>query len=183
MGSGNWCSRIVAPPGRNSDVWSCKRFGIPDVVVPSGAMQHAVEDLPEETLVFLLGSRYCETDLLSVTAWQLFEKHNSGVGRGCRRSAISFTTILLSTISSRARRERPGKRSMSEQGVCRDYAHLARRVLQMHEYSRAVPHRLPRRYWNSRRPTGLWILAAWFDVYRSGAEWYTFDARQQHACA
>ena len=55
--------------------------GIPDAVVPD-AMQHAVEDLPEETLVFLLGSRYCETDLLSQTAWQLFGEHNSGLGAG-----------------------------------------------------------------------------------------------------
>jgi len=52
---GNWCSRIVAPAGR------MRLFtGLPDVVVPS-APQHAVEDLPAETLVFLLGSRYCET--------------------------------------------------------------------------------------------------------------------------
>ena len=51
--------------------------GLPDVVVPS-AQQHAVKDLPEETLVFLLGSRYCETDLLSPVAWQLFGKAQRG---------------------------------------------------------------------------------------------------------
>ena len=34
--------------------------------------QHPVEDLPDEVLVFLLGSRYCETDRLSETAWSLF---------------------------------------------------------------------------------------------------------------
>ena len=36
------------------------------------AEQHPVEDLPDDVLVFLLGSRYCETDRLSDTAWSLF---------------------------------------------------------------------------------------------------------------
>ena len=45
--------------------------GEPDVLVPS-AQQHDIKDLPEDTLVFLLGSRYCETDLLSNAAWALF---------------------------------------------------------------------------------------------------------------
>jgi hypothetical protein len=45
--------------------------GTPDRVDWS-AQQHAVQDLPEDTLVYLLGSRYCETDRLSETAWSLF---------------------------------------------------------------------------------------------------------------
>jgi hypothetical protein len=63
---GNWCSRIVAPAGRMrlSANGVVRDSGLPDVVAPS-AFQHAVEDLPLETLVFLLGSRYCETDRLS----------------------------------------------------------------------------------------------------------------------
>jgi hypothetical protein len=43
--------------------------GLPDVIVPS-ASQHAVEDLPAEAIVYLLGSRYCETDRLSDVAWK-----------------------------------------------------------------------------------------------------------------
>src|ERR1700752_2828442 len=65
---GNWCSRIVAPAGRMrlSGDGIVRDSGLPDVAAPS-APQHAVEDLPAETLVFLLGSRYCETDRLSET--------------------------------------------------------------------------------------------------------------------
>ena len=79
-GFGNWCSRIVATPGRfrikgNGVV---RDTGLTDAFVPS-AQQHAVKDLPEETLVFLLGSRYCETDLLSSVAWQLFDKGTAGM--------------------------------------------------------------------------------------------------------
>ena len=43
--------------------------------------QHPVEDLPDEALVFLLGSRYCETDRLSEIAWSLFGTTPLGWGR------------------------------------------------------------------------------------------------------
>lgn len=79
---GNWCSRIVAPKGeiRLSADGVVNDTGEPDVVAAS-ARQHPVQDLPEETLVFLLGSRYCETDLLSEVAWDLFGKSPTGWGR------------------------------------------------------------------------------------------------------
>ena len=76
--------------------------GLPDVVVPS-AFQHAVEDLPPETLVFLLGSRYCETDRLSEVAWSLFQNRRPD-GRASRRSAISCIATSRSAMSTRARR-------------------------------------------------------------------------------
>jgi transglutaminase-like putative cysteine protease len=70
---GNWVSRIVAPKGRIAISTSAvlRHDGKPDDVAPD-AIQHQVEDLPEDTLVFLLGSRYCETDLLSQIAWDRF---------------------------------------------------------------------------------------------------------------
>ena len=54
--------------------------GLPDPVLPS-ARQHAVQDLPDDAMVFLLGSRYCETDRLSDTAWALFGQTPMGWGR------------------------------------------------------------------------------------------------------
>src|SRR5450631_3914629 len=70
---GNRCHRVLAPAGRlrlTADA-VIRDNGKPDEVM-TGAWQDSVEDLPEDTLMFLLGSRYCETDLLSETAWQLF---------------------------------------------------------------------------------------------------------------
>ncbi len=66
---GNWCNRIVAPKGqiRLASTAVVKDTGEPDVVVAS-AQQHSIQDLPEETLMFLLGSRYCETDRFSWAA-------------------------------------------------------------------------------------------------------------------
>ena len=82
-GFGNWCTRILAPAGRlrlTADSL-VNDTGEPDSIDLSGH-QHAVEDLPEESLMFLLGSRYCETDRLTVIAWDLFGKSPTGAGRG-----------------------------------------------------------------------------------------------------
>src|SRR5688572_21898777 len=70
---GNWCTRVVAPAGMftiSTDT-IVRDSGRPDATAPM-AIQHAVQALPEDTLLFLLGSRYCETDLLSEVAWRLF---------------------------------------------------------------------------------------------------------------
>ena len=73
-GFGNICSRVLAPAGRvtlSADV-IVRDSGLIDPYVPD-AVQHAVEDLPDEAVTYLIGSRYCETDRLSDTAWSLFE--------------------------------------------------------------------------------------------------------------
>ncbi len=73
-GFGNWCTRLVAPAGSASSSRPTPSSAIPANPTKRlpNAIQHAVQDLPEETLVFLLGSRYCDTDLLSQTAWNMF---------------------------------------------------------------------------------------------------------------
>jgi transglutaminase-like putative cysteine protease len=72
-GFGNWCTRLVAPKGqiRISSTALVRDSGAPDIVA-TYAHQHSIQDLPEESLVFLLGSRYCDTQRLSGTAWSLF---------------------------------------------------------------------------------------------------------------
>ena len=89
-GFGNWCTRIVAPPGQIRLFTDAvvNDTGEPDVVAVS-AKQLPVPELPEETLVYLLGSRYCETDRLSEAAWDLFgnapegwERASNHVGLG-----------------------------------------------------------------------------------------------------
>src|ERR1700741_68876 len=79
---GNWCTRMVAPAGRMRLAADgvVRESGLPDPVFAS-AFQHAAEDLPADALVYLLGSRYCESDRLSEIAWQLFEKTTSGWAR------------------------------------------------------------------------------------------------------
>ena len=70
---GNWCSRLMAPAGqfalRTDGI--LQNDGVPDVVTPDAGEQ-PIGMLPPDTLVYLLGSRYCETDKLSEDAWRLF---------------------------------------------------------------------------------------------------------------
>src|SRR5690606_19801981 len=78
-GFGNVCTRVTAPPGRFTvrNDFVVRDSGLPDPLAENAA-QHPIEDLPSEVLVFLLGSRYCETDRLSDLAWKLFGGTPSG---------------------------------------------------------------------------------------------------------
>src|SRR5471032_3103592 len=88
------------------------------------AWQDSVEDLPEDTLLFLLGSRYCETDLLSQTAWQLFGGAAPGYPRV--RAICDYVHNHIVFNYQNARPTRSASEAFHERaGVCRDYAHLA----------------------------------------------------------
>ena len=91
--------------------------GTPDVVV-SDAIQHAVEDLPEETLVFLLDSRYCETDLLTAAAWQLFGHTTPGWARV--QAICDFVHNHIAFDYQKSRPTRTAWEAFNEPGgVCR----------------------------------------------------------------
>ncbi|MCU0836751.1 MAG: transglutaminase family protein, partial [Chromatiaceae bacterium] len=97
--------------------------GRPDAVDPN-APQHAVEDLPAETLVFLLGSRYCETDRLSETAWRLFGQSPLGWPRV--QAVCDFVHRHITFGYQHARATKTALEAFHERtGVCRDYTHLA----------------------------------------------------------
>ena len=124
-GFGNWCSRIVAPAGhvRLAADGTVRDSGLPDVIVPAAA-QHAVEDLPAEAIVYLLGSRYCETDRLSDIAWKLFEKTTPGWARV--QAICDFVHNHIVFGYEHARSTMTAWEAFNERkGVCRDYAHLA----------------------------------------------------------
>ena len=172
---GNWCSRIVAPAGRfvlSSDA-VVNDNGLTDVVAP-WAMQTPVEHLPESTLVYLLGSRYCETDQLSEIAWQRFGHGPTGWARV--QAICDFVHRHIEFGYHHARRTRTAWEAYNEgQGVCRDYAHLAI------AFCRCM--NIPARYCTGylgdiRIPPipGPMDFAGWFEAYL-GDRWYTFDAR------
>lgn len=172
---GNWCSRIVAPKGeiKLSSNAVIRDAGQPDVVVPS-AQQHYVQDLPEETLMFLLGSRYCETDLLSETAWRLFDKSPSGWGRV--QAICDFVHNHIAFGYEHARPTKTAWEAFNERvGVCRDYTHLAVAFCRCMN----IPARYCTGYLSDigmKPPFGPMDFAAWFEVFLGG-RWYTFDAR------
>jgi transglutaminase-like putative cysteine protease len=174
-GFGNWCTRIMAPTGRiriKADAL-IRDSGQSDRVFPD-AQQHAVQDLPEEALVFLLGSRYCETDLLSQVAWDLFGQSRPGWARV--QAVCDYVHDRIAFNYHQARATRTAWEAFNERtGVCRDYAHLAI------AFCRCL--NIPARYctgylgdMGTLPPYGIGDFAAWFEVY-IGAGWYTFDAR------
>jgi transglutaminase-like putative cysteine protease len=89
-----------------------------------GAEQHQVQDLPAETLLFLLGSRYCETDRLSELAWALFGMTPLGWARVQAVWDFVHDHVAFGYEHSRATRTAADVYE-ERQGVCRDYAHLA----------------------------------------------------------
>ncbi len=173
-GFGNLCSRIVCPPGRTvlSADFMIRDSGEPDPVTPEAA-QHAVEDLPDEVIVFLLGSRYCETDRLSDLAWKLFGNVPPGWGR-----AQAIAEYAHRRITFGYEHARPTKTAFEAHeegfGVCRDYAHLAITLCRCMN--------IPARYCTGYLPdigvpkVGVMDFSAWFEVYLGG-QWRILDAR------
>jgi transglutaminase-like putative cysteine protease len=174
-GFGNWCTRLLAPAGRlkltaTTDV---RDSGLYEVAVPN-AVQHAVQALPEETLVYLLGSRYCDTDKLSETAWALF----SGTPLGWARvqAICDFVHNHIKFGYEHARATKSALDAYNERnGVCRDFAHLAI------AFCRCM--NIPARYCTGYLgDIGVPVsdapmdFAGWFEAYIGGA-WHTFDAR------
>ena len=172
---GNWCTRLVAPQGRF--VLRTEALvhdsGVPDVVVP-GATQTPVEYLPESTLVYLLGSRYCETDQLSEMAWQRFGSGPTGWARV--QAICDFVHRHIEFGYQHARRTRTALEAYNERhGVCRDYAHLAIALCRCMN----IPARYCTGYlgdYGTEPPYGTMDFAGWFEAYL-GDRWYTFDAR------
>ena len=174
-GFGNGCTRLVAPAGQiriSSDAIITDR-GTPDPVVPD-ASQSSVETLPEETLVYLLGSRYCDTDNLSQLAWQLFGSTAPGWPRV--QAICDFVHQHLKFGYQFARATKTASEAYNErQGVCRDYAHLAI------TFCRCL--NIPARYCTGYLgdigvpPVDSPMdFSGWFEAF-VGDTWYTFDAR------
>lgn len=171
---GNWCSRLLAPAGRirlTADAL-VRDSGQPDAVHP-GAQQAPVPALPAETLQFLLGSRYCETDRLSDFAWSRFG-HLQGWARA--QAICDFVHDHVRFGYQYARATRTAWETFEERvGVCRDFAHLALTLCRCTN----IPARYCTGYLGDigvpPDPSPM-DFSGWFEAYLDGA-WYTFDAR------
>src|SRR5271154_6165608 len=121
-GFGNWCTRIVAPQGRIRIATSgvLRGAGEPDANAAS-APQQLVPALPDETLIFLWGSRYCDTDRLSQAAWDLFGKCPPGWARV--QAICDFVHHHITFDYNLADRTRSAWGGYNDRvGVCRDFA-------------------------------------------------------------
>jgi transglutaminase-like putative cysteine protease len=174
-GFGNVCTRLTVPPG-GLDI-SCdfliRDSGLPDAFAPDSP-QLAIEDLPDDVLVYLLASRYCETDRLSDIAWSLF----GGItpGWACVQAIVDFTHNHIEFGYHHARPTKTAWDAHQERaGVCRDFAHLAITLCRCMN----IPARYATGYLGDIGVPPIAApmdFSAWFEVYLGG-QWYTFDAR------
>jgi transglutaminase-like putative cysteine protease len=174
-GFGNLCARMVAPEGlfMLSTNGLFRDGGQPDPVLPA-AGQHAVQDLPAETLVYLQGSRYCDTDLLSDEAWHRFGQTPPGWSRV--QAVCDFVHERIRFGYHHARATRTASQALAEgYGVCRDYAHLAIALCRCLN----IPARYCTGYlgdFGETPPYGPGDFAAWMEVYLDDG-WRVFDPR------
>ena len=174
-GFGNWCTRLRAPEGdfTLSTDGIFRDSGLLDPIEPN-AKQNTVQDLPFDTLVYLLGSRYCDTDLLSEEAWRLFQDTPPGWPRV--QAICDFVHATISFDYMTANATRTASQALAErQGVCRDFAHLAI------AFCRCM--NIPARYcagylseFGQPKPYLRDDFAAWMEVFLDG-RWWVFDPR------
>jgi len=172
---GNRCSRFLAPAGslKITNSTLIEDPGTPDPV-SLNAQEHPVNELPPETLRYLLNSRYCEVDRLSNLAVELFGWQTPGWSRV--QAICNWVHAKVAFGYHHARSSKTALDVFTERtGVCRDFQHLAV------TFCRAL--NIPARYATGYLgeigvpPTGTPMdFSAWFEVYLDN-RWWAFDAR------
>jgi len=172
---GNVCSRFTVPAGGlelRCD-FVVEDSGQPDPVSPD-AEQHPVDALPDEVVVYLLASRYCETDRLIETAWSLFGHTEPGWARV--QAIVDYVHDRIEFGYHHARSTKTAWDAHEERrGVCRDFAHLAIALCRCMN----IPARYCTGYLGDIGIPPIdapMDFSAWFQVYLGG-QWHAFDAR------
>jgi transglutaminase-like putative cysteine protease len=172
---GNTCTRLIAPAGEfrvTADALVADS-GIPEAIDVT-AREHPVETLPHECLLYLLGSRYCETESLMSEAWRMFGQVQPGWSRV--QAIVDFAHEYITFGYRFARPTKTAWNAYTErQGVCRDFAHLAIAMCRCMN----IPARYCTGYLGdigvqaSPEPMDF---AGWMEAY-IGGRWHTFDPR------
>ena len=174
-GFGNRAARLMAPAGK-LQVW------YDNVVWDSGQKEptiegqrlHPVDELPNDTLPFLMGSRYCEVDRVGAMAWDLFGKTPATWERV--QVVMDWAHQHVQFGYKHTRVNKTAYDTWYEaRGVCRDYQHLAITTLR----ALNIPARYATGYLGDIgvAPDGLPDdFSAWMEVFLGG-QWITLDAR------
>ncbi len=172
---GNACDRLTLSEGTSTVRYDAtvEVSGQRDEV-DTDAAQVGVEDLPDESLLFLLPSRFCLSDVLHDKAWELFGATAPGWARvqavcdwvhANLRYASGSTDPLTTAVDV----------VESGTGVCRDYAQVGVTFCR----SLNVPARYVSGYVpniDTRVPEEPMDFGSWFEAYLGG-RWWTFDPR------
>ena len=168
---GNLCQRLVAPPGKLSVRTSVNVKCAEASDTAPGACFVEIQQLPEETLPFLLPSRFCESDRFSQMAASIVVNSAPGYDQCTAivdyiRRTIRYTPGAGMDIVSAT------EVNQRSDAVCRDLAHLGIACCR----ALAIPARMVVGYLEDLQPMDL---HAWFEAY-VGGRWYTFDPTQEN---
>ncbi len=176
---GNTCQRTLLPTGRSTLTYNAE-VSVPDATeeVDLDAREIPAADLPDDTLIYTLPSRYVVPDVIGDEAWKLFGSEPPGYRRVqaiCDHvnHTIRFAYGTSTPLTTAADVLEAGV------GVCRDFAHVAL------SFARAL--NIPARYAFGYLPDmdvdplpEPMDFAAWIEVFLDG-RWFTFDPRNNTA--
>ena len=171
---GNLCQRFVIPRGQMTVRISAEVETEDNIVVNMSAVATPIASLPNDTLQYLLQSRYCPSDKLEVEtqAVQIVGNLTPGYAQvEAIRSWIHANIVYrygVSTLSTDAL-----DTLAAGAGVCRDFSHIGITLCR----SLGIPARMVVGYLYQLDPMDL---HAWFEAFVDG-RWYTFDATQDQA--
>ena len=174
-GFGNIVSRLTVPAGGAtlSADFVIEDSGEPDIRPPETPLI-PVAELPDEVMVYLLGSRYCETDRLMAGAWAEFGHIQTARGRV--EAIVDFVHRHIEFGYHHARSDRSAWNGWQERcGVCRDFAHLAITLCRCMN----IPARYCTGYLGDIGVPPVdapMDFSAWFEAFIDG-QWYSYDAR------
>lgn len=165
---GNLCQKLIAPSGKFEIKSKVK------VKLKNNNSSYTqfiqIQDLPQDVLLYLLPSRYCQSDCFNLMAGEITQGIFSGYEQVLAivnwvQENIMYenncSDIQVSAIEVNNR----------QFGVCRDFAHLAIALCR----SINIPARIVVGYLYELEPMDL---HAWFEVYL-GNSWHRFDATQK----
>ena len=166
---GNFCQRLVAPPGEFIIHTSSEVITAGCIDSAPGACFVEIQNLPDQVLLYLLPSRYCESDRLGDLARDIVDDARPGYDQVSKitdwvRHSIRYIPGSSDTPLSAVEVHHRGY------GVCRDLAQLAITLCR----SISIPARLVVGYLYRLQPMDL---HAWFEAY-VGGRWYAFDPTQ-----
>jgi transglutaminase-like putative cysteine protease len=172
---GNTCRRLIIPTGRSVINYRAT-VAVPDAVeaVDEEAPELTPDQLPDETLIYILPSRFCLPDVLGADAWERF----GGTPPGYRRVQAICDYVhdhLQFEYGASSAWTTAADVHASGYGVCRDFTHLAISLCR----ALNIPARYVFGYLPEIDVPALELpmdFAAWMEVYL-GDRWWTFDPR------
>lgn len=168
---GNLCQRMSAPKGKFSVTTSSRVETAKGSDVNPDAAFIPVADLPDDTLMYLLPSRYCEADRQHQLAANIVADETPGYAQveKINRWIQEHVKYLPGSSGYPVSAVEVADR---EYGVCRDLAHVGISLCR----SLCIPARMVVGYLQNLEPMDI---HAWFEAF-VGGRWYTFDPTQQH---